>query len=255
MPTNMQDTFNVMILAALITLFVIAVSFFVLSVLTGDLYLDSYFILEVLFNAQNTAASEALAQFAFGSGAPEFLPIILIVVLDNLSRILIVSFIIAAVIDFFNFANIESVINDIKASTLKNHVILCGYNGISERLIKQLGEQKTSYVVIEPRRERELELNEKKILSIDGSFADEEMLKAARIDRATAIVFTSENNADNVVGSIIARRLNSKVKILSRLGDESIRKKVYGIGTDMAVIPEHLAGIEIGEYISRNRGV
>jgi len=226
-----------------------------LSLLTGDVYLDSYFILEVLFNAQNTAASEALATFAFGLGSSELAPILLVVVVDNLSRILIVSFIIAAVIDFFNFANVESVINDIKASTLKNHVILCGYNGITERLMNQLGGQKASYVVIEPRREKELELNEKKVLSIEGSFIAEDMLKAARIDRARAIVFASENNAENVVGSIMARRLNPKIKILSRLGDEAIRKKVYGIGTDMSVIPEHLAGIEIGEYIARTRGV
>jgi Trk K+ transport system NAD-binding subunit len=134
-------------------------------------------------------------------------------------------------------------------------VILCSYNEITDRLADKLKEQGTRYVMIEPREEKQAELNEKKILSIFEDFTSAEVLKEARIDRATAIVFTSESNVDNVVGSIIARKLNPTIKVLNRLGDEAVRKKVYGTGTDMAVIPEHLAGIEMGEYIARTKGV
>lgn len=255
MQTSRDDTFNVMVLGVVITVIVIAGSTVALSALTGgNLYLSSYFILEVLFNTQNTAASEELAAIAFGQTPGAFLPILLVVIIDNLSRILIVSFIIAAVIDFLNFANVESVINDLKANRLRNHVILCGYDDVSERLIKKLKDQRTRYIVIEPNREKGIELNENRILNIMGEFTSEDVLRSARIERATAIVFTSNNDADNVVGTIVARRLNPRIKVLSRLGEEGIRKKIYGIGADMAVIPEHLAGIEIGDYVARAHG-
>ncbi len=255
MQTSKEDAFNVMILTLLIAVAVVLFSLAILQFLTGDPYLNAYFMLETFFNVHNTAASNELANIAFSQNPGSFLPILLVVIVDNLSRILVVSFIIAAVIDFLNYANVEGIINDLKAHALKGHVIVCGYSEMSSRLIKMLKEQHRPYVVVEPRIGLDLELNEQKILNLNGDFTKEEVLNRAGIENATAIIFASDSDVDNVVGSIVARRLNKKIKILSRLVDESIRKRVYGIGMDMAVIPEHLAGIEIGEYIARVRGV
>ncbi len=254
MEADKEDAFNVMILASVISLLVIVGSIIALDNLTGDLYLNSYFTLETFFDGQNTAASTQLATLAF-SNPSIFLPIVTIVVIDGLSRILIVSFIIAAVIDFLNYANVERIINGVKSGALRNHVILCGYNEITDRLVARLKEQRTPYIVVEHRKAKETELNEKHIFNIAGEFTSEETLIDAKISRAYAIVFDSDKDVDNVVGSIIARRLNPKIKVLIRVSDDSVRKKAYGIGTDMAVIPEHLAGIEIGDYISRIYGV
>lgn len=251
---NKEDAFNVMVLTLAITLVVILCSILVLWLLTKDAYLDSYFTLEAFFDVQNTAASTSLATLAFAQSLNGLAPILLIVIIDNLSRIMIVSFIIAAVIDFLNYANVEGIINDMKSKMLKRHIILCGYNNISERLIRKLKEEKTPYVVIESDREKELELNENKILAIFGDFARAEVLKKAGIERARSIVLTSDNDADNIVCVITARRLNPKIKVLSRISEESIRKKLYIVGSDMAVIPEHLAGVEMGNYLSRVAG-
>ena len=254
MQANKEDAFNVMVLTVVIVVVVIGISIFALAALTNNLYLDSYFALEAFLDAQNTAASTSLAALAFSQGAPEWLPIAVIVVVDNLSRILIVSFIIAAVLDFLTYANVEQVINSFKANSLKNHVIICGYDGIAERLIKRLQEQHTKYIVIESRKGLDAEFAEKKILGLVDDFTKEDVLKAVRIDRAYAVAFVSERDADNVVSAIVAHRLNPNVKILLRLADEGIRKQVYGIGADMAVIPEYLAGIEMGDYVVRAGG-
>jgi voltage-gated potassium channel len=249
--TNKEDAFNVMVPAAVVVLVVILISIFALAALTHNLYLDSYFALEAFFDAQNTAASTQLAALAFSEGPSQLLPILLIVVIDNLSRILIVSFIIAAVIDFLTYANVEQLINTLKAGALNNHVIICGYNDIADRLIKKLKEQRTKYLVIDSRKGVDTVFAEKRVLGLVGDFTKADLLKAARIDRAYAIAFVSESEADNVVSAMVARRLNPKIKILLRLAEEGIRKQVYEIGADMAVIPEHLAGIEMGEYMAR----
>ncbi len=254
MQANREDAFNVMVLTLVIVVAVIGISVFALATLTHNLYLDSYFTLEAFFDAQNTAASTDLAALAFAGGPTQWLPIVLIVVMDNLSRILIVSFIIAAVIDFLTYANVEQIINIFKSHGLKNHVIICGYNDIAERIIKRLEEQHTNYVVLDSRKGLDTEFAEKKVFGIVGDFANEELLKTARIGKAYAIAFVSDRDVDNVASAMVARRLNPKIKVLLRLADESIRKQVYGIGADMAVIPEYLAGIEIGDFMVRVRG-
>ncbi|MDE1854785.1 MAG: NAD-binding protein [Candidatus Micrarchaeota archaeon] len=254
MQANKEDAFNVMVLAIVITLVVICISIFALAALTHNLYLDSYFTLEAFFDAQNTAASTDLAALAFSQGASQWVPIAVIVVVDNLSRILIVSFIIAAVLDFLTYANVEQVINLAKAGRLKNHVIICGYNDIADRLIKRLEEQHTRYLVIDSRKGLDTEFAEKKIFGIVGDFTSEELLKSAKIGRAQAIVFVSERDVDNVAATMIARRLNPDIKVMLRLADEGIRKQVYSVGADMAVIPEYLAGIEMGDYMVRASG-
>ncbi|MDE1873677.1 MAG: NAD-binding protein [Candidatus Micrarchaeota archaeon] len=254
MEANREDAFNVMVLTTVIVVVVIALSIFALAALTHNLYLDSYFTLEAFFDAQNTAASTELASLAFSEGLSQLVPIVLIVAVDNLSRILIVSFIIAAVLDFLTYANVEQIINTFKARGLKNHVIICGYNDIADRLIKRLREQHTSYLLIDPRRGMDAEFAEKKLFGIVGDFANEELLKNARIERASAIAFVSNSDVSNVAAALVARRLNPNIKILLRLAEEGVRKEVYQIGADMAVIPEHLAGIEIGEYVTRSVG-
>jgi voltage-gated potassium channel len=254
MQTSREDTFNVMILTLGITLIVAICSIAALWFMTKSPYLDSYFTLQAFFDFQNIEASTDLAAIAFSSTTGGLISILIIVIVDNLSRILIVSFIIAAVMDFLNYANVEGLINDLKSKGLKNHVIVCGYNEIAERLIKRFDAQKTRYIVIVSKGTREAELNERKILNIVGDFTEEPVLRNARVENAQAIVFISENDVDNIVGSLVARRLNPKIKIMSRLGDDSIRKRVYGIGMDMAVIPEYLAGLEMGEFVSKAYG-
>ncbi len=255
MQTSKEDAFNVMVLTIVIAFVVIAFSAFALSAITHNFYLDSYFTLEAFFDAQNTAASTELAAIAFAESPSQWVPIVLIVVIDNLSRILIVSFIIAAVIDFLTYANVEQIINVFKARGLKNHVIICGYNDIADRLIKKLEEQHTSYIVLDPTKGRDTEFAEKRILGIVGDFTSQDLLSTARIGRAYAIAFVSDSDVNNVTSAMVARRLNPRIKVLVRLADEGIRKQVYGIGADMAVIPEYLAGIEMGEYMVRSTGV
>jgi voltage-gated potassium channel len=254
MQADKEDTFNVMFLTLAITVVVLFASIFILWFFTKDVYLDIYFALEAFFEVQNTAASTELATIAFAHNTGQFLPILVVVIVDNLSRILIVSFILAAVIDLLEYANVEGLINGIKARTLRGHVIICGYNEISERLITKLKSSRIPYIVIARQRNKNAELNEKRVLNVFGDFLDEDTLKDAGISRARAVIFASENDVENVMGALTARRSNKKIKIVSRLGDENVRRKVYGIGVNMAVIPEHLAGLEMGEFISKSYG-
>ncbi len=67
MQSSREDTFNVMVLTLGISLMVIVASLALLMALNHDAYLDSYFILETIFDVQNTAASTQLAEHGFSA--------------------------------------------------------------------------------------------------------------------------------------------------------------------------------------------
>jgi voltage-gated potassium channel len=244
-----EDTFSVMALTLIVVAAVLLASVIILWVFTNDIYLDAYYVLETFFDVQNTAAASSLALLAFVPNSGGLAYILAVVIADNLSRLLIVSFILAAVIELLEYANVEEFINEFKAHALRNHVIICGYNEMSRSLMKKLKGIGMSYLVLTSDRKESQQLNDSKVLNLFGESAEEEVLKKAGIENARAIVFTSEDSMENVMSALTARRSSGRVKIISRLGDEHVRRKVYGIGVDLAVIPEQLAGLEMGEYV------
>ncbi|MGC8628648.1 MAG: NAD-binding protein [Candidatus Micrarchaeia archaeon] len=246
-----EDSFNVMILSLLIVLVVLAVSVVILWFYTKDAYLDSYFVLDAFLDAQNTAASSQLAEFAFSTGGLALAVIFLIVIVDNLSRILITSFILAAVIDFISYANIEESLNEFRAKLLKKHVIICGYNDLADVLIRMLRRRRMRFVVLVQSVDVGKKLNAEHVHNLVLDFTEERSLRLAGISKASSIVFVSESDSDNTIGALLAKKLNPSIRILSRLKDEHARRKIYIAGADMAVIPEYLAGLEIGDYIRR----
>ena len=133
-----EDTFSVMAITLIVVAAVLLVSVVILWVFTNDIYLDAYYVLETFFDVQNTSAASALAAIAFVPGSASLSYVLAVVIADNLSRLLIVSFILAAVIDLLEYANVEEFINEFKAHALRNHVIICGYNEMSRSLMKKL---------------------------------------------------------------------------------------------------------------------
>ena len=252
MESSREDAFNVMLLTAVVVGIIVVGSMFALQSITHNFYLNSYFSLEAFFDAQNTAASTQLASMAFASSPGVLVSILVVVFVDNLSRILIVSFIIAAAMDFMNYANLEDTLNKVRARLMRGHVILCGYSRISAMLIQKLGASRISSFVVEPDKNRERLFSEEKVVGILGDFTDSAVLESAGVARASAVAFLSDNDARNIVGSITAKRLNPRVKVLVKLADEDVRKQVYGIGIDVTVVPEHLAGTELADYLLRS---
>lgn len=244
-----DETRNVLVSAVLIGAIVMAFSITILWTITNNIYLDAYYTIETFFGAANTAASFDLAEFAFAADPTKFVEIVGVVILDNLSNIIVISFVIAAVLDIIKYTNLEEIINKFKAGRFRGHIILCEYNEISENLLEKLRKSKMKVVVISRNNEQEENLNRKGIPLIVGKFTEEDVLNAASISTARDVVFTSNSDIDNLVGAITAKKLNEKMKIIVRVTNEDIRNKMYRVGVDMCVLPEYLAGIELGEKL------
>jgi hypothetical protein len=247
------NTMNILVSITIIAAIIIAFSIAALWLLTKNIYLDAYYTLETFFEAPNAASSFDLAELAVGYNLYDFAAVVGIVIVDNIGRLLIISFIIAAVLDMVAYANIERVMNMIMAKRLKNHVIICGYNPISEKFIEKLKAQKKkiSFIVLETDENKVAELHRRRIIVLNGSCMNEKDLEIASVKYAKSMVLTSQDDISNLISAIEAKKMNKSIKVITRVSKEEVRTKMYRVGVDMCVLPEYLAGIAIGEAIAK----
>ena len=204
---------NVIYAAAIMSAIIILISVIALLIITKNPYLDAYYIIDTFFNAPNSAATWDLAQIAI--------------------------------------TYLEKYISMANAKRMKGHIIICGYNKLSERLIGEIEKLKNKprIVVIESDEENIIELHHRHIPAVEGSCSSIKALKAASVEKAKVIVFAKQNDTENIVGAIEVKKLNKKIKILIRTAKEDTMTKMYRVGVDMCVLPEYLAGISIGEFL------
>ncbi len=250
-PSNGEETGNVLILTLVIGLSIIAISTIGIWKLTNNAYLSAYYTLRVFFADPISNADIIVASLASTGSIYTEISIVALEIIDNLSRMLIISFIVAAVIDLAVYSNIEEYLNRIAVRHMDNHIIICGYDGFSENLATEIYRKKEKFIVIEPNAQNTPSLNSVRFPVIGRRFTENDVLKSASITKAKAIVFTSLSDMDNVIGIITARHLNPNIKIISRATKEETRRKMMRAGSDICILPEQLAGLEMGIRVVR----
>jgi len=131
------------------------------------------------------------------------------------------------------------------SSSMKDHIIICGYNQLVETLIDELKDQETLFVVIEDEEESVRELVYKEIPCIFGIPSDKQTLHNAGIERATLLIAnkSDEKNADIVLTAREFEYLN----IIAVVEDRSNSKYLNYAGADTVVSPKSMFGQFIGK--------
>lgn len=119
---------------------------------------------------------------------------------------------------------------------LENHCILCGFGRIGKNIFEFIKEE-IPVVVIEKNPEIIKELQEHKILHIEGDATSEEVLLRAGIERAKSLVAVLGEDAENVYIVLTARNLNPKLYILARADNPKVEKKLYQAGANRVLSP------------------
>lgn len=237
----------------LVGLAVVAIIFALVTVsvvykITHNLYISGYYTISSLFDAIGINVGPALEALAppFSSNFDE---LIAISIIDGIGKIIAVGLALAAIVEILTSANILTRVNVFAARRLRGHVIVCGYSRISERLCNELAEKKMKFVVLDNDQTVVDTLGARNYIAIRGDYTSEEALNNADIKNARAVVFAAQNDVVNLLGIVTARHLNPKIKILARVTEEDLMTKMQRAGAELCVVPEILAGIELGGYI------
>ncbi|MGC9444368.1 MAG: potassium channel family protein [Candidatus Methanospirareceae archaeon] len=134
---------------------------------------------------------------------------------------------------------------------MKNHRIICGGGRTGSVIADDFREEGLEFVVIDNNTERVKELRKKEILVVEGDATSEETLKEAGVDRASGLVSTLPDDADNLFLSITAKGLNQNLDIVSRAGSEKAAKMLYKTGVKKVVIIEEIAGRRLARSLTK----
>lgn len=134
---------------------------------------------------------------------------------------------------------------------LSDHVIICGFGRMGIDLARQLEHRKIPFVVIDkdPEKTRLAELAS--IVAINGDATSEEVLQAARLSKARALVTALPSDAENVFITLTARNLRPNIQIIAKSERESSCKKLRQAGANKIVMPHRVGAQQMERMISR----
>ncbi len=136
-----------------------------------------------------------------------------------------------------------------KIKGLDQHTIVCGFGRHGHQICEELAKNKLPFIVIEPNTRDFEELREKKYFFMEGDATDDDILIAAGIERAKAVVVTYNDSAINVYTVLTARQLNPKLRIITRAEDRVAEKKLLRAGANHVVLTEVIGGFYMATLI------
>jgi len=125
---------------------------------------------------------------------------------------------------------------------MKNHKIICGGGRTGSVIADDFRDEGLEFVVIENNAERVKELRKKEILVVEGDATSEETLMEAGVERASGLVSTLPNDADNLFLSITVKGLNPNLDIVSRGSSDKTAKMLYMTGVKKVMMIEEIGG-------------
>jgi voltage-gated potassium channel len=154
-----------------------------------------------------------------------------------------------SVISFFFGGRIREVLKrmsiDRRIERLKDHFILCGYGKLSQLLVERLRKGDLPFVVIEKNIQTFTKLIRSDVLCVHGDFRLPSILHAAGIERAKALCAVIDDDDKNTHVTMLARKLNKKLKIFTRLGDPLYEELAKKAGADEIIVPERLSAVKL----------
>ena len=139
-------------------------------------------------------------------------------------------------------------------STLKkmeNHVIICGYGRNGQQAAEELKMFNKSVVIIEYKHNIIIDNLEQQFRFIEGDATNDEILKSANINTASALITTLPNDADNLFVVLSARSMNPDLQIISRASSESSEKKLRIAGANNVILPEKVGGNHMAVLVAK----
>lgn len=129
---------------------------------------------------------------------------------------------------------------------LHDHVIICGWGRVGRASATQLAAAGQKVVVIDRDPERIENVPYPYVL---GDIDTDEVLIAAGIERARALVAALADDSDNVYATLSARALRPDLVIIARARSEESMPKLYRAGADEVVNPQLIGGRRMASFV------
>lgn len=137
---------------------------------------------------------------------------------------------------------------------LDQHVIVVGYGRLGREVTAELLHHGRPVVVIESDHDEQERVSQhhhglEPTLLLEGDGSDEEMLRAAAIQRAEAMAVATGSDATNILVTLTARQENPRLHIVTRVDEMRSIDKAYRAGADNVVNPYGISGVRMARGV------
>ncbi len=148
---------------------------------------------------------------------------------------------------FFKTRRMSDAINK-----LNGHVIICGFGRNGKQASTVLKKNNKRFVVVENKQDVTNQMTHRyHELVITGDATQDEVLIRAGVKRASALITTLPNDADNLFIVLSARNLNSKLTIISRASDDNSDVKLKIAGANNVIMPDKVGGAHMASLVMK----
>lgn len=123
-----------------------------------------------------------------------------------------------------------------------DHFIVCGFGRVGRQVVRDLRVAGAEHVVIDPSPENHEIARELSVPFIESEAADDEVLKAAGLERARGVIACVDSDAENIFITLTARELRADILIIARAAVEESEKKLLRAGADRIISPYKTSG-------------
>lgn len=134
---------------------------------------------------------------------------------------------------------------------IKDHVIVCGYGRMGRLVCREFSSQRLPFVVIERQAEALENFKLPHGIPMHGDASSDDVLKAAGVARARALVAVLASDADNLYITMSARLLNDKLFIVARAEDDRAEQKLHRAGASRVVSAYTMGGYRVAHAVLR----
>ena len=218
----------------------------------GFMYIEGYTLLEGFYMTIITISTVGYTEVrALTDGGRMFSSFLIILNIGIFAYVLSVFSYYVISGEFLKSLHLRMIGNQIE--NLKDHVIICGHGRYGSVVCTHFSSQNTPYVVVEIDNEviREIQRSEQKILYLEGDATQDEVLQAAGIEKAKALISALADDAENLYVVLTARQLNPGLDIISRATNTKAQDKLRLAGANHVVMPEQIGGFYMAALVSK----
>ncbi|MEA2157026.1 MAG: voltage-gated potassium channel [Solirubrobacteraceae bacterium] len=129
--------------------------------------------------------------------------------------------------------------------SLSDHYIICGFGRVGRQVARDLKVAGASYVVVDSNPESRELTAAVGVRFLEGPPSDDELLRAAGIDRARGLIACMDSDAENIFATLTAREMRGDIAIIARAAAEDSEKKLKRAGADRVISPYKSSGTEM----------
>jgi voltage-gated potassium channel len=126
-----------------------------------------------------------------------------------------------------------------------DHYIICGFGRVGRQVARDLRAAGARYVVVDSNPENRELATGVGVRFIEGESSEDEVLRAAGIMRARAVIACVDSDAENIFVTLSARELRPDMLIVARASSEDSESKLLRAGATRVISPYKTSGAEM----------